>query len=114
MPILTPTQSLANVIPAADKVQLVESGNRITDVSILPEPAGLPYSFLLKLGNNPAIGPVTSPCTLQIDRDAPDSDASEGLAVINLTAQAGVLVPFVISYARKGSKAEGGVRVLQG
>lgn len=114
MPLLTPVRSLALAIPAADKAQLVESGNRITDVSILPEPSGLPYSFLLKLGNNPAMGPITSPCTLQIDRDAPDSDAAEGLALINLTAQAGVSVPFVISYARKGAKAEGGVRVLQG
>lgn len=114
MPILTPTPSLANVIPLADKAELVQSGNRITDVSILPEPAGLPYSFLLKLGNNPPMGPITSPCTLQLDRDAPDSDAAEGLYLINLTAQAGVLVPFVISYARKGARAEGGVRVLQG
>lgn len=114
MPLLTPSQSLAAVIPALDKVALVQSGNRITDVSILPEPSGLPYSFYLKLGNNPPMGPITAPCTVQLDRDAPDSDAAEGLSIINLTAQAGVVVPFVISYARQGSKVEGGVRVLQG
>ena len=114
MPLLTPVQSLAAVIPIPDNVALVPSGNRITDVSILPEPSGLPYRFFLKLGNNPAMGPITAPCTVQLDPGAPDTDAAEGLSLTNDTAQAGTVVPFVISYARKGASVEGGVRVLQG
>lgn len=112
MPYLSPTVSLAAVIAEADKLNLVPNGNRITDVSILPEPAGLPYSFRLKLGNNPLFGPITGPCTLQVDADAPDSDVREGLFLVNDSAQAGVLVPFVISYRRNDQREPGGFRVL--
>lgn len=112
MPYLSPVQSLAAVISLADKAVLAASGNRITDVSILPEPNGLPYSFRLKLGNNPVFGPITGPCTIEVDDDAPDSDVREGLFLINDTAQAGVSVPFLISYRRDGQREQGGIRVL--
>lgn len=112
MPYLAPSQSLAAIISVADKVALAPNGNRITDVSILPEPSGLPYRFFLKLGNNPPMGPITGPCTVQVDADAPDSDVREGVYIINDTAQPGVSVPFVISYRREGQGAGGGVRVI--
>lgn len=114
MPYLAPVVSLAAIIAEVNKLSLVPDGNRITDVSILPEPTGLAYSFKLKLGNNPPMGPITGPCTLQVDPDAPDSDVREGLYLINDTAQAGVNVPLVISYRRNYDKSDepGGVRVL--
>lgn len=112
MPYLAPRISLAAVIALVDKLALVPSGNRITDISILPEPTGLAYAFRLQLGNNPAFGPITGPCTVQLDTDAPDSDASEGVYLINDAAQAAVTVPFLISYRREGQGASGGVRVL--
>lgn len=111
MPYLAPVPSLAAVIARVDKLNLVEPGNRITDVSIMPEPTGAAYTFYLKLGNNPWF-PVTGPMTLVLDRDAPDSDASEGLFLANAAAQAGVTVPFLISYSRDAKNVEGGVRVL--
>lgn len=111
MPYLAPTPSLANLIPREDKLNLVEPGNRITDVSIMPEPGGGAYTFYLKLGNNPWF-PVTGPMTLVLDRDAPDSDAAEGLFLANVAAQPGIVVPFLISYSRDTKTVEGGVRVL--
>lgn len=114
MPYLAPRISLAVVIPETDQLNLVPNGNRITDVSILPEPLGRTYSFRLKLGNNPAFGPITGPCTVQVDADAPDSDVREGLFLINDAAQAGVTVPFLISYRRNDQGVGGGTRVLQG
>lgn len=105
MPIRTFQVSLA----AAGVQRIVPNGNRITDVSILADPAGAAFNLSVDLGNNQVIGPITQPCVIAIDRDVPFEDVSEGVAIVVAAAQAGVIVPVVVSYAR--GQGAGGVRV---
>jgi len=105
MPVKTFQVSLA----AVGAQRIVPNGNRITDVSILPDAAGNPFNLTVDLGNNQTIGPITQPCVIAIDRDVPFEDVSEGVAIVVAAAQAGVVVPVVVSYAR--GQAAGGVRV---
>lgn len=107
--------SLAAVITEANKEALVPNGNRITDISILAPRGGASFVLFLLLGNNQQpIGPITQPCVIEIDDDAESSDSSEGLYLINDTAQAGVVVPVMVSYVRAGKPNGGGVKVALG
>lgn len=105
MPVKTFPVSLA----AVGSQRIVRNGNRITDISILADPLGNPFNLTVDLGNNQTIGPITQPCVIAIDPSVPFEDVSEGVAIVVAAAQAGVVVPVVVSYAR-GAGA-GGVRV---
>lgn len=103
MPVQTKRVSLA----AVGRTALVPNGNRLTAVTILDQAAA--FALSLDLGNNQIIGPIIGAGRLVIDSDVPSEDVSEGLALVNDTAQAGVIVSIVVAYQRGNAKDRGGI-----
>lgn len=82
------------------RTELVESSNRINAVSITKLSALA--ECVIDLGNNQLTSTIDRRGRLVIDKDVPLRDVSEGLAIVNETAQAGLSVWLTVSYARKG------------
>lgn len=113
MPYKRNLADLTAIVTLSDKVALAPDGARITGVSILPPFPAVAFSLSLLLGNNQQpIGPISGPCVIEIPEDAPDSDVREGLYLINDSAQAGVVVPVIVSYERGDAVRRGGAGLL--
>lgn len=115
MPYKAPVLPLGVITPRSDPIQIVDPGNRITDLSILPEASGATaWSFLLRIGNNPWVR-ITRECLIEIDANALKQDSEEGVFFANETAQAPLTASFLVSYYKPTPGEEGrygGVRVV--
>jgi hypothetical protein len=102
-----PVQTTQVDLAAVGTQVLVRDGNRITGVTVFPPRNGAPFVLFLDLGNAQVIGPITSDGVLKFSGALPIADRREGLKVLNDAAQAGVVVPVMVSYDR-GETPEGG------
>jgi hypothetical protein len=95
-----PFQTKQVDLSAVGETVLVPFGNRITGISVLPPRTGAAFVLSLDIGNSQVLGPITTDGVVRFSGARIASDVREGLKVINDTAQAGVIVPIVVSYDR--------------
>jgi hypothetical protein len=100
MPLQCKTRSLA----AAARFPLVPNGNRLTEITILPQVNGAAFNVSLDLGNNQIIGPLVQHGRVIIGADVPEEDVSEGLALIVNVPTAGESLTVMTSYNRGGKR----------
>ena len=89
------------------RTPLVESSNVVNAVSVTKLSPGAEFS--LDLGNMRQTSPITARGELEIDPFVGKTDRSEGLAVINETAQAGLEVWLTVSYQRGNEPPNRGI-----
>lgn len=97
-----PGQSKTVSIATVGRRVLVPNGNRLTEISILPQVNGAAFNVSLDLGNNQIIGPLVTHGRVPIGSDVPLEDVSEGLALIVNVATPGEVLTVFTSYNRGG------------
>jgi hypothetical protein len=97
-----PLQSKTRRLAAVARFPLVPNGNRLTEITILPQVNGAPFNVSLDLGNSQIIGPLVTHGRVVIGDDVPAEDVSEGLALIVNVPTAGESLTVMTSYNRGG------------